>query len=457
MSIKNIINKQKKFYNKGKTNSYEFRIRALNRLEYGIHKYEKQFYKALRQDLNKSPYEAYMTEIAMVLNEIRYVKKYLKSWMKPKSVKTPLAQFPAKSFIISEPYGVVLIMSPWNYPLLLTLEPLIGAIGAGNCCILKPSEYSQNTSKVIENMIEDIFPESFVTVVTGGQKESQELLNQKFDYIFFTGSVAVGKLVMEKASVNLTPVTLELGGKSPCIVDETANLKLAAKRIVFGKYLNAGQTCVAPDYILVNQKVEKELIVYLRHWIHKMYGANPLTNSDYPRIINSRHYRRIIRLMKSGFIVEGGYGDGLTRKIAPTILTRIEKDSAIMKEEIFGPVLPILSYNKIQEVKKYLRSQPKPLALYLFTKNKKMEKDIMEHIPFGGGCINDTIIHLASSELGFGGVGESGMGAYHGKSSFDTFSHKKSIVRKSQKFDVPVRYQPYGKIKEWTMRHLIKY
>lgn len=457
MMIENTIKKQKQFYHKGKTRSYDFRMKALTRLEYAVQKYEPLIQSALEKDLNKSSYEAYMTEIAMVKNELCYVKKHLKSWMKSERVKTPLAQFPAKSFIVSEPYGVVLIMSPWNYPVLLTLEPLIGAIAAGNCCVLKPSAYSECTSKVLKKMLQEIFPESFVAVVTGGRKENQELLNRKFDYIFFTGSVSVGKLVMEKASKYLTPVTLELGGKSPCIVDKTANLRLAAKRIVFGKFLNSGQTCVAPDYVFVEKEVEEELIFHLKYWIRKMFGSSPLTNPDYPKIINQKHYQRIMGLMKSGWISEGGYGDPITRKIAPTVLTKVKKDSPVMQEEIFGPVLPILSYQKIDEVKEYILAHPKPLALYLFTKDQVLEKDILKCISFGGGCVNDTVIHLASSTLGFGGIGESGMGSYHGKHSFDTFSHKKSIVKKSQKIDIPVRYQPYGRIKKWTMRHLIKY
>lgn len=457
MMIENIIKKQRQFYNKGKTRSYDFRMKALTRLECAIQKYEPLMQSALKKDLNKSSYEAYMTEIAMVKNEIRYVKKHLKTWMKSETVKTPLAQFPAKSFIVSEPYGVVLIMSPWNYPVLLTLEPLIGAIAAGNCCILKPSAYSMHTSKVLKKMIREIFPEKFAAVVTGGRRENQELLNEKFDYIFFTGSVSVGKLVMEKASKHLTPVTLELGGKSPCIVDKTVNLKLAAKRIVFGKFLNSGQTCVAPDYLFVDEKVEEQLICYLKYWIQRMFGSNPLTNPNYPKIINQKHYHRIMGLMKSGWIVEGGYGDSITRKIAPTILTKVKKDAPVMQEEIFGPVLPIFSYRKIDEIKEYILDHPKPLALYLFTKDQALEKDILKNISFGGGCVNDTVIHLASSALGFGGVGESGMGSYHGKYSFDTFSHKKSIVRKSMRMDVPIRYQPYGKVKEWTMRHFIKY
>lgn len=457
MMMEKTIKKQRQFYHKGKTRSYDFRMKALTRLEYAVQKYETLLESALKKDLNKSSFEAYMTEISIVKNELSYVKKHLKLWMKPETVRTPFAQFPAKSFIVSEPYGVVLIMSPWNYPVLLTLEPLIGAIAAGNCCILKSSAYSEYTSKVLKKMIGEIFPECFVTVVTGGRRENQELLDQKFDDIFFTGSVSVGKLVMEKASKHLTPVTLELGGKSPCIVDNTANIRLAAKRIVFGKFLNSGQTCVAPDYVFVKKEAEEELIFYLKYWIRKMFGSHPLTNPDYPKIINQKHYHRIMGLMKSGWIAEGGYGDSITRKIAPTILTKVKEDAAVMQEEIFGPILPILSYQEIDEVKEYILAHPKPLALYLFTKDQVLEKDILKHISFGGGCVNDTVIHLASPALPFGGVGESGMGSYHGKRSFDTFSHKKSIVKKSQNIDIPVRYQPYGRIKKWTMRHLIKY
>lgn len=457
MEIKKLVKKQRQFYNKGKTKSYDFRMSALTRLEDAVKKHEKELLFALHKDLRKSSLEAYMTEIGLVLNEIEYVKKHLKKWMKDRGYMSPLSQFPSRSFEVSEPYGVVLIMSPWNYPVLLALEPMIGAIAAGNCCILKVAADAPAVSKVLKDMFLEIFPQYYVSVVTGGRSENQALLNQKFDYIFFTGSVSVGRFVMEKATKHLTPVTLELGGKSPCIVEKTANLKLAAKRIVFGKFLNSGQTCVAPDYVLADNAIQRELIYYLKYWIFKMYGRNPLENSDYPRMVNEKHYQRVMHLMKSGTIVAGGYGNPKTKKIAPTLLTKVMADSPIMQEEIFGPVLPILTYHDLQDAKDFIQSRPKPLALYLFTKNKTVERDILRNLSFGGGCINDTVIHLATSKVGFGGVGESGMGSYHGKYSFDTFSHRKSIVKKALHFDIPIRYAPYTKAKETVLRLFMKY
>lgn len=452
MDMNKILKKQRQFYNKGKTRTYEFRWNALNRLERTVKKYERQLEKALQKDLHKSSFETYMTETGMLLSEIRYLKKHLKKWMRAKAVPSPVAQFPSKSFQVKEPYGVVLIMAPWNYPVLLSLEPLAGAIAAGNCCMIKTSEYAPAASGVIQKIINEAFPECYVAVITGGREENRQLLDKKFDYIFFTGGTTVGKLVMEKAAKHLTPVTLELGGKSPCIVDATANLKLAAKRIVFGKFLNSGQTCVAPDYILVDQKVENELTRFLIYWIRKMYGREPLSNPNYPCMVNQRHYQRVMKLIRHEDIVEGGYGDAVTKQISPTILRNVKKTAPVMQEEIFGPVLPILSYEKIEDACALIQSKPKPLALYLFTTDKAMESYIMRKLSFGGGCINDTIIHLATSAMGFGGVGESGMGAYHGKDSFDTFTHKKSIVKKSNRLDLPVRYMPYCTAKKYFIK-----
>lgn len=457
MKTELIIRKQKRFYNTGKTHSDSFRIKALCRLENAVKKYEKQLIQALHRDLHKSSFESYMTEIGMLYREIKYLKKHLRQWMRPERVSAPLAQFPSRCYRIKEPYGTVLVMAPWNYPVLLSLEPLAGAIAAGNCCVLKPSEYAPHTAKVIETVIKEAFMESYVTVILGGRKESRRLLDQNFDYIFFTGGVEVGKLVMEKAAKNLIPVTLELGGKSPCIVERSADISLAAKRIVFGKFLNSGQTCVAPDYILADKKIEKELIFYLRYWIQKLIGENPLSNPDYPAMIHKEHYCRVMKFMNHGIIAEGGYGDCRSRKIAPTILTDIKEDDPVMQEEIFGPVLPILTYNALSEAKKMIQGRPKPLALYLFTKDGKVEQDVMNRLSYGGGCVNDTVVHLAVSSMGFGGVGQSGMGSYHGKDSFDTFTHKKSVLKKVGHLDFPIRYMPYSKRKERLMKLCLKF
>lgn len=448
METCSIVEKQKSFFEKNATRSYEFRQKALLRLKRTILYYEKEIETALYKDLRKSDFEAYMTEVGMTLSELSYVMKHLKSWTKERCVLTPFAQFPAKSFEISEPYGSVLIMAPWNYPFMLCMEPLIGAIAAGNCCVVKPSAYAPHTSAMIKKILSHVFPEEFVAVVEGGREENTVLLEQKFDYIFFTGSKMVGKTVLEKAAENLIPVTLELGGKSPCIVDETANLKLAAKRLIFGKYLNSGQTCVAPDYLLVQEGVKEEFTGYLKYWIDKMFGKDPLENPAYPKMINKKHYERVMKLLEGETVLKGGYGNEEKLLIAPTILDNITEKSPIMQEEIFGPVLPVMTYKNLKEAENFIKSGEKPLALYLFTESKKTEQRILQRIAFGGGCVNDTIIHLATSRMGFGGVGASGMGSYHGKKSFDTFSHKKSIVKKSDKIDLPIRYQPYTPIKK---------
>ncbi len=456
MEINCIAERQKAFFEKNRTKAYEFRKKALLRLKRTILYYEKEIEEALYKDLGKSDFEAYMTEVGMTLSELNYVEKHLRSWIKKRSVLTPLAHFPAKSFEVPEPYGTVLIMAPWNYPFMLCMEPLIGAIAAGNCCVIKPSAYAPQTSAVIKKILSGIFPEEFVAVVEGGREENIALLEQKFDYIFFTGSKAVGKIVLEKAAKNLIPVTLELGGKSPCIVDETANLKLAAKRVVFGKYLNCGQTCVAPDYLLVQEDVKDKFLEYLKYWIDKMFGVEPLKNQDYPKIINEKHYERIMKLIEGETIVKGGYGNKKRLFIAPTVLDHITEKSPIMQEEIFGPVLPVLTYRCLKEAEDFIKKGEKPLALYLFTGKKQREQKILQEISFGGGCINDTIIHLATSRMGFGGVGASGMGCYHGKRSFDTFSHTKSIVKRYQEIDLPIRYQPYTSGKRKLLRLFLK-
>lgn len=456
VDIEKIVKVQRKYYETEVTKSWNHRIAALNRLEQAILKWEPKIEQALKKDLNKSVFESYMTEVGMVLSELRYVKKHLKQWMMDKKVKTPLAQFPARSYVKAEPYGVVLIMSPWNYPFMLCIEPLIGALAAGNCCIVKPSNYSPTVSAVIKGMLEEIFPKRYVAVVEGGRTENQSLLEQKFDYIFFTGGVQVGKLVMKKAAEHLTPVTLELGGKSPCIVERTADLRLAAKRLVFGKFLNAGQTCVAPDYLLVQKEVKEKFLEYVCYWIKSMYGKDLECRETYPKIINEKHFKRICKLIEGEEILLGGIVDEVSLQIAPTLLDHVKPESPIMQEEIFGPVLPVLEFEQMEEAEQFVKEREKPLALYLFTNDKKVEQRITEHLSYGGGCINDTIIHLATSYMGFGGVGSSGMGSYHGKDSFETFSHKKSMVKKYNWLDNPVRYVPYGKQKEKIMRMFLK-
>lgn len=456
MTIDRLVKLQRNFYDTGRTWPYAFRMKALCRLEQTLRRYQKQLEYALKKDLNKCGFESYMTETGLVLCELKYAKKHLKSWMRLKRKPTPLSQFHAKSFETAEPLGVALIISPWNYPLLLTLAPLIGAIAAGNCCVLKPSKDAPAVSRMIRRIMEEAFPPGFVAVVEGGREENQKLLSEKFDHIFFTGSKAVGKVVMEKAAVHLTPVTLELGGKSPCIVDSTADLSLAAKRIVFGKLLNSGQTCVAPDYILVHDSVKDDLVIEMVRWIRRMLGDDPIANSDYPRMVNLKHYHRVMKLMEGETTACGGYGCRETLKIAPSILSDVSWESPVMQEEIFGPVLPVISYQSISEAAEDIREMGKPLALYLFTENRNMERWVLRNLSFGGGCVNDTVIHLATSHMGFGGVGESGMGAYHGEYGFWTFSHRKSIVKKSTWMDLPIRYHPYQKKKDRLLHLFLK-
>ena len=456
MEIQELVKKQRAFYATGATRPVAFRLEALARLETEIKNRESELFAAFREDLNKAPSESYMTETGMTLSEISFMKKHLIRYARPKRHLTPLAQFHAKSFSIMEPYGVTLIMSPWNYPFMLCMEPLVGAIAAGNCCVLKPSAYAPATSAAIRRLIESVFPPEYVAVVEGGRAENAELLEQQFDYIFFTGGVKVGRLVMEKAAKNLTPVTLELGGKSPCIIDETADLKVAARRLAFGKFLNSGQTCVAPDYLLVQSSVKDRFLKLFRAETRRMYGKNPLENPDYPKIINEKHFNRIKGLMNSGTVFMGGEVRERTLQIAPTVLNQVKPSDPVMQEEIFGPLLPVLTFETIDEAENFVLEREKPLACYIFTRNKETERRLLGSLSFGGGCINDTIIHLATSRMGFGGVGNSGMGSYHGRKSFETFSHEKSIVKKYNWIDLPIRYQPYRKWKEKLLRLFLK-
>lgn len=435
-----ILEKQRHFFQTERTKDISFRLQQLEALTNGLLRYEEAFLSALKTDLNKSAFEAFLTEFGMIFEEIRYAKKHLKSWARPKRVPTPLTLFGARSQIYKEPYGVTLIISPWNYPLYLTFGPLIGALAAGNCVIIKPSEHVPTISSVLKEMIEDTFSEEYITVIEGNAATSQALLDEKLDYIFFTGSTQVGKSVMQQAAKHLTPITLELGGKSPCIVDETANIALTAKRIIWGKCLNAGQTCIAPDYLLVHERVKESLIHELKEAIRHLYGDHPLTNEQLPHIVTDHHFDRLQQLMTETNIIVGGASDKSTRAIEPTLLDDITWDSEVMQEEIFGPILPILTYSDLEEATRQVKAQPKPLALYLFSENKAVQKTILESISFGGGCINDVIYHIASPHLPFGGVGESGMGAYHGQASFDLFSHHKSILKQTSRFDLPFRY-----------------
>ena len=441
--IRCIVDGQRSFFLTGNTLDVEFRIQSLQKLKAFILKYESEIHAAIQKDLGKSNFESYMCETGLTLSEISYMLKHVRSFSKEKRVHTPLAQFHSKSYRKPSPHGVVLIMSPWNYPFLLTIEPLVDAIAAGNTAVIKPSAYSPNTSAVIYRMISECFSPEYVSVITGGRAENTCLLGEKFDYIFFTGSQSVGKEVMRKAAEHLTPVTLELGGKSPCIVEKSANLKLAARRIVFGKYLNCGQTCVAPDYIYCDASVKDALLKEIRHQIRKQFGKQPLNNTNYGNIINEKHFQRICSLIDPSKVVVGGETNQERLQIAPTVMDHVTFQDAVMGQEIFGPVLPVLTYQTLDEAISQIQSMPHPLALYLFTSDQTIAQKVTSRCGFGGGCINDTIIHLATSEMGFGGFGESGMGSYHGKDGFDTFSHYKSIVDKKTWLDLPMRYQPY--------------
>lgn len=454
--IRQILEKQHRIFREGATLSVSFRLSQLQKLKDGIRRYEEELDRALEADLGKSRMESYMCEIGLTLSELTWMQKHLRSLVREKRVATPLAQFAARSFRSPSPYGTVLIMSPWNYPVLLTLEPLIDAIAAGNTVVIKPSAYAEHTSAVLKEMLKECFPSEYVAVVTGGRAENKALLEQRFDKIFFTGGKTVGREVLRHAAEYLTPVTLELGGKSPCIVDKSAKIPLAAKRIVFGKYLNCGQTCVAPDYILCDRTVSDELILALQKEITAQFGEDPLKNPDYGKIINRKHYDRIMGLIDPDKVVCGGCGDGQSLRIAPTIMKNVIFSDTVMGEEIFGPVLPILTYDTLEEAIDIVEEHPHPLALYLFSEDKGAQKKVLELCHFGGGCINDTIIHLATSAMPFGGVGESGMGGYHGKTGFETFSHFRSIVDKKTWMDLPIRYQRYSRMKERLLRVFLR-
>ena len=454
--IKEIVKHQREYFATGATLDVNFRIASLKKLKACIQAHEADIGEAIRKDLGKSAFESYMCETGLVLSEIGYMLKHTRSLSREKRVPTPLAQFHSRSYTKPSPHGVVLIMSPWNYPFLLTIDPLVDAIAAGNTAVVKPSAYSPHTSEMMRQILCECFDSRHVAVITGGRAENTFLLKETFDYIFFTGSQAVGREVMKQASEHLTPVTLELGGKSPCIVEKSANLKLAAKRIVFGKYLNCGQTCVAPDYILCDRSVKDAFLAEVKEQIRLQFGQDPLRNPDYGKIINEKHFSRVSGLINPDKVVWGGKTDPVTLKIEPTVMDSVTFEDAVMQEEIFGPLMPVLTYDSLDEAIAKINSMAHPLALYLFSGNKAVIKKVTACCGFGGGCVNDTIIHLATSNMGFGGFRESGMGSYHGKEGFQTFSHYKSIVDKKTWLDLPMRYQPYKSLNEKLIHFFLK-
>jgi len=457
MNISELVSRQRAYFQTGETLSVPFRVEMLKKLRAAIRNREAEINAALKADLGKSDFEGFMCEIGMALSELSYLIRHTPKFAARRRVRTPLAQFAAASYRQATPYGNTLIMSPWNYPFLLTIDPLADAIAAGNTAVIKPSAYSPATSEVVRAIVEECFPPEYVAVVTGGRKENAQLLEQKFDFVFFTGSQAVGKEVLRHTAEHLTPAVLELGGKSPCIVDETARIDLAARRIVFGKFLNCGQTCVAPDYVLCHRSVQGPLTAAICAEIKRQYGERPLENPDYGKIVNEKHFSRILGLIDPTKTVLGGGSDPEALRIEPTVLGGVTWDDPVMGEEIFGPVLPILTFDDFDALYPLLAEREKPLAFYLFSEDKGRIDAATRRFSFGGGCVNDTIIHLATSEMGFGGVGESGMGSYHGKEGFDAFSHLKSIVDKKMWMDLPMRYQPYDRGKfEKLLRMFLK-
>lgn len=452
--IETIIAAQREYFKSGASLDVKTRLKYLKALKAEIVSRTADIAAALKADLGKSPSESYMTEIGMVLEDLSCQIKHLKKWSKPRRRRSPLAQFPSKSFILPAPYGNTLVISPWNYPFLLSIQPFVGAIAAGNTVLLKPSRASAATSSIMKEIVEKVFPQGLAACIYGTDGINNEVLDHKFDYIFFTGGKDVGKKVYEAASKHITPVTLELGGKSPVVVDKTAKLELTAKRIVFGKFLNVGQTCVAPDYVIAHESIADKLVEYIKKYIGKLY-PDALNNDDYGKIISARHFERVKNLI-GGNVVYGGNSDENSRKIEPTVIYPATLDDPVMQEEIFGPVLPVLTYSTDEQLFDIIDRNPTPLAFYLFTSKKKNAKYILPRVLFGGGCINDTIIHLASTHIPFGGVGGSGIGSYHGAKSFETFSHFKSVLKKSNLIDLPIRYTPYSKSKDKLIRFFMK-
>jgi aldehyde dehydrogenase (NAD+) len=478
IAVSALVDKQREYFNSGATRAVAFRKAQLKKLYNAIVSREDEILAAVHKDLGKSDFEAFTTEIVLVLDEIKLMLKKCEKWAKPERRSAGLFNFPSTAYAVHDPHGVCLIMSPWNYPFQLTLLPLVGAIAAGNTAIVKPSDYSIATSTLVAKLIAETFEQQYVACIKGGREVNQDLLKQHFDYIFFTGSVAVGKLVMESASKFLTPVTLELGGKSPCIIDRTADIDLAAKRAMWGKLINSGQTCVAPDYFLVHQSVKDEFIAKAQKYIAQFYGEAVHTNHDFPHIINRHHFDRLTGLIagasgtrsdtdeprkpgpastrggatanQTSRLIAGGKSDPETLRIEPAIIDGVCWDDPVMQEEIFGPIIPVISWANEEEITEKILSRPRPLAFYLFTNDRDQAKRMIRRIPFGGGCVNDTIMHVATNTVPFGGTGESGMGAYHGKDSFLTFSRIKSVISKSQSIDIPLRYMPFaGKYKKY--------
>ena len=453
MTIHELVDLQRRAFYAMNPRSIESRLDQLERLYKTIVQWEDRICLALQMDLGKSHEEAYMTEIGIVLSEISCFLRHLPRWARPKRESLPLSLFPGKSYVLKEPFGVVLIMAPWNYPFQLTLNPLVGAIAAGNHCIVKPSAYAPATAQVIFDLVSSCFPSEQAAVILGSRAENQALLEERFDYIFFTGGVNMGKVVLEKAARYVTPVTLELGGKSPCIVEESADIAVTARRIAFGKALNSGQTCVAPDYLLVQERIKDKLLAGIRRCWDDFYG-DPLVSPQWPKMVNAKHYQRVMSLIQGEKVYCGGKGDGA--RIEPTILTDVSWDAPVMQEEIFGPVLPVIVFKTIDEIIPRINSRERPLALYLFTRRSGVKEKVLRRVPFGGGCVNDTVVHLSSGRLPFGGVGQSGMGRYHGKYSFDTFTHEKSVVMKGNLLDIKMRYPPFSKKKLDLIKNFLR-
>lgn len=447
-----VLQRLRATFRAGRTRPLAWRIEQLQRLRTLLREREAEAMAALRADLGKPALEAYAGEIGFIVAEIDHTLAHLHAWARPEKVSTPLANQPGCSTIIREPLGVVLIIGPWNYPLQLTLGPLVAALAAGNCAVIKPSEVASHTSALVARWLSDLSPDA-VAVVEGGVPETTALLEQRFDHIFFTGSTQVGRVVMQAAAKHLTPVTLELGGKSPCIVDQKVDLSVAARRILWGKFWNAGQTCVAPDYVIVHEAVAGRLVERLRATLTEFYGPDPKASPDYARIINERHHRRLVGMLgQGGQVVAGGEHDEAARYIAPTIVQDPPLDAALMTEEIFGPILPVVTVRGLREAIELVNSRPKPLALYVFSSDRAAQEQVLAETSSGGACVNDTVAHLSIPDLPFGGVGDSGMGAYHGRAGFETFSHRKSVLNKSTWMDVKLRYPPYGDNIKWVRR-----
>jgi aldehyde dehydrogenase (NAD+) len=443
--IQNYIQNQRQFFATGATREINFRLEQLKRLKQAILDRQDAIVAAVKADLGRPEFEAYF-EIASIA-EVNYAIKHLKSWAKPRKISTPIDQFPASASIRSEPLGVVLIIGPWNYPFQLMINPLVGAIAAGNCAILKPSELASQTSRVVTELINQTFDPNYIVAIEGGVEVSQQLLAEKFDRIFFTGGTKVGQIVMEAAAKHLTPVTLELGGKSPCIVDRDVQLDYAAKRITWGKFINAGQTCIAPDYLLVDRQIKPALLDRIQFYIREFYGEDPSLSPDYSRLISDRHFDRLAGFLQHGKVLIGGQTKPEERYIAPTLIDEVDWSFPVMQDEIFGPILPVLEYGDLSEAIAQINQRPKPLALYLFSRDAQKQQQILEQTSSGGVCLNDTVMHVGVTELPFGGVGDSGIGSYHGKASFDTFSHQKSVLKKAFWLDLDWRYAPYkGKL-----------